>query len=388
MSVNATEDGSGAESILLIDGHNDLPWQLRKRFANDLDQVDLRDTRALDPRMHTDLGRLRRGGVGAQFWALYLPVDAAGPGATRMLLEQLDVTRRMTARYASEFRAAITADEIEAAASEGRIASLLAIEGGHGIEGSAGVLRSMAAAGVRYMTLTHNANTEWADACCEDPAHGGLTDHGRELVREMNRCGMLVDLAHASVDTMWDALATSRVPVIFTHSGARAVTDHVRNVPDAVLHRVRDTGGVVMATFVPAFVSAAVRDHQAGREAEEARLARLHPSDPERRDLELAAWDQDHPAPRATLSDVADHIDHLVRVMGAEHVGIGSDYDGIADTPDGLEDAACFPALFEELRRRGHDDETLAKIAGGSILRVLRVAERHAADAGWSWPGR
>lgn len=373
--------------MLLIDGHNDLPWQIRKRFGNDLERFDLRDTRALQPRMHTDLGRLRRGGVHAQFWALYVPIEAAGPGAARVLLEQLDVTRRMVARYPARLALAVRAEEIEASATDGRIASVLAIEGGHAIEGSAGVLRSMAGAGVRYMTLTHNAHTEWADCCCEDPRHGGLTDLGRDLVREMNRCGMLVDLSHASLGTMWDAIATSRVPVVFTHSGARSVTDHVRNVPDAVLHRVRDTGGLVMATFVPAFVSERVRGWQALREAEEARLQRLHPSDPERRDLELAAWDREHPAPRATLSDVADHIDHLVRVMGPEHVGIGSDFDGITETPDGLEDVACFPALLEELGRRGHGEDALAAIAGGNLLRLLRASERAAREAGWRWHG-
>jgi membrane dipeptidase len=386
--VPPSQESQGSERPLLIDGHNDLPWQLRKRFDNDLDRFDFRDTRALDPRMHTDLGRLRSGGVGGQFWALYLPVDAAGPGATRMLLEQLDVTRRLIARYPGELAPAVTADELEEAAAAERIASILAIEGGHAIESSAGVLRSMAAAGVRYMTLTHNANTEWADCCCEDPIHGGLTGHGKALLGEMNRCGMLVDLAHASVGTMWDALATSRVPVIFTHSGARAVTDHVRNVPDAVLHRVRDTGGLVMATFVPAFVSEEVRNYQAEREAEEARLLRLHPGDCERRELELAAWDRDRETPRATLADVADHVDHLVRVMGAEHVGIGSDFDGIKDTPDGLEDVSCFPALLGELRNRGHGDDALRAIAGGNLLRLLRASERHAHDAGWRWPDR
>lgn len=386
--MHAPDDNDQIGRPLLIDGHNDLPWQLRQRFDNDLERVDLHDTRALSPPMHTDLSRLRTGGVGAQFWALYVPVDRAGPGAARFLLEQLDVMRRLEQRYPSDLGPAVTADDIERQVSDGRIASLLAIEGGHAIEDSPGVLRSMAVAGVRYMTLTHNAHTAWADCCCEEPRHGGLSETGRELLAEMNRCGMLVDLSHASVGTMWDALAGSRTPVVFTHSGARAVTDHVRNVPDRVLHRVRDTGGLVMATFVPAFVSAAVHSHQAEREAEQARLTLLHPADEDRRDLELAAWDRDRPEPRATVADVADHIDHLVRVMGAEHVGIGSDFDGIRDVPDGLEHAGRFPALLSELARRGHNEEQLRAIAGGNLLRVLRAAERHASGAGWHWQSR
>jgi membrane dipeptidase len=377
--IEVTAAGS---DLLLIDGHNDLPWQLRLRFGNDLDKFDLGDTRALDPPMHTDLGRLRSGGIGAQFWALYVPTDMAGPGASRILLEQLDVTLRLIDRYPGHLALATTADELEAVAATGRIASLLAIEGGHGLENSPAVLRSMARAGVRYMTLTHNAHTEWADCCCEDPRHGGLSNAGKQFIVEMNRSGMLVDLAHASVGTMWDALATSQVPVVFTHSGARAVTDHVRNVPDQVLHRVRDTGGLVMATFVPAFISERVRQYEANLEAEETRLARLHPVGAEHRALELAAWRRDHPAPRATLADVADHIDHLVRVMGVEHVGIGSDFDGITKVPTGLEDVSCFPALLDELRSRGHDMDAVRAIAGGNMLRVLRAAERFAANHG------
>lgn len=367
--------------MLLIDGHNDLPWQLRTRFGNRLEGFDFRDARQLVPPIHTDLRRLREGGVGAQFWALYVPIEHRGAAATKVLLEQLDVTERLHARH-PELRPARTADEIEAAATGGGIASVLAVEGGHALDDSPAVLRLLARLGVRYLTLTHNANTGWADSCSEPPAHGGLNALGREIVAEMNRLGVLVDLSHASDDTMRQAIETSRVPVLFTHSGARALTDHPRNVPDAILHRVRDTGGVVMATFVPTFVSSVVRAHHAAHQAEIARLATLHPADVPRRERELTAWLREHPTPRATVADVADHIDYLLRVLGPEHVGIGSDFDGIPQVPDGLDDVSCYPNLFAELRRRGHEEATLAAIAGANVLRALRAAERFAAASG------
>lgn len=359
----------------LIDGHNDTPWQIRQRFGGRVDGLCFRDTTALEPPMHTDLRRLRAGGVGAQFWAAYVPVEAAGAGAARVMLEQIDVVWQLARRYPEELAMAASADELERVHGAGRIACLIGVEGGHGLEGSPAVLRCAWRCGARYLTLTHNRHTEWADSATEEPRHGGLTEAGRDMVRELNRLGMMVDLSHTAEATMRDALETSRAPVVFTHSGARAVTDHPRNVPDAILETVRDRGGLVMATFVPHFVSAAVRDHRATRDGERARAAALHPADAPARERLLAEWDAGHPAPRATVGDVADHLDHLRAVMGPEHVGIGSDFDGIAEVPEGLEDTAAYPALLSELVTRGWPAADLRLLAGGNLLRVLRAAE-------------
>ncbi len=364
----------------LIDGHNDVPHQVSRRLDGDLERFDFEDTTGLEPPMHTDLSRLRAGRVGAQFWAAYVPIERAGPGAARLMFESIELASRLISSYPDTLEAAFGADDIERIHATGKIASLIGVEGGHGIENSLTFLRRAHQAGGRYMTLLHNVHTDWADCGFLDPIHGGLTDFGRQVVACMNDIGMLVDLSHASADTMRQAIETSRAPAACTHSGARAITDYPRNVPDDVLHLLRDTGGIVMATFVPYFVSTRVLEHNAERAGCKARLAELHPDDAERRERELAAWDTDHPTVRATLAEVADHIDYLCSVMGTEHVGIGSDFDGIEVLPDGLEDVSKFPDLFVELARRGYSDEELRAIAGGNFLRVMRAVESTAAS--------
>ena len=359
----------------LIDGHNDVPWQLRIRFGNDLDQIDFRDTGGLAPPMHVDLARLKAGGVGAQCLAAYVPIEDAGPGAADVMLEQLDVAARLVAAYPEDLAPARTADEIETAFAAGRIACLLAVEGGHGLENSLDNLRAAFAAGARYLTLVHNIHTDWADCCRQDPVHEGLTDLGREIVREMNNLGMLVDLSHASTATMLDVLDVTGAPVAATHSGARAVNDYPRNVDDATMQRIAAGGGIVMATFVPYFVSTEVLAHRAERAGEVARLAQLMPDEPDRRRAALDLWDNNHPKPRATLAQVADHIDHMRDVMGIAHIGLGSDFDGIDEVPVGLEDASTYPALLDELAGRGYSANDLRSIVGGNFLRVLRAVE-------------
>ena len=369
-------------SAPLIDGHNDVPWQIRSRFDNDLSAFDFSDTTELDPAMHTDLPRLAQSGLGGQFWSVYIPTSLAGPGAARAVFEQIDVARRLIARHPDRLELVTDAAGLEAAAAAGRIASLFGMEGGHSIENSLAVLRELYLAGARYMTLTHSANTDWADASTDEPEHNGLNDFGKEVVREMNRLGMLVDLSHVSPKTMHDALDVSRAPVIFSHSSAFAVTQHARNVPDDVLRRLPETDGVVMVTFVPSFLNEEVR-----REGEEMRLemrrirARLE-ADLEGDALntavreELQRWREQNPSARASLADAADHIDHIKAVAGVRYVGIGGDYDGISTVPEGLEDVTAYPALFLELRRRGYSDDELRAIAGGNLLRVFRAAEK------------
>ncbi len=364
----------------LIDGHNDTPWELRARTGNRLSRLDLASSTAgLSPPMHTDIARLRQGGVGGQFWSVYVPATLPGPEAVKEVLEQIDVVHRMAARWPDTFEVAYGPDDVRRIFAAGKIASLIGVEGGHSIDDSLGVLRQLYRAGARYMTLTHFQSTDWADSATDAPAHHGLTPFGREVVREMNRLGMLVDLSHVSPDVMRQALETSEAPVIFSHSSARALDDHPRNVPDDVLRRLPDNGGVVMVTFVEAFVSEDVRRYYAERAAEKARLEDLHPGDPQAVDAGLEAWDEGHPAVRATLSQVADHIDRVRQVAGIDHVGIGSDFDGIKRGPVGLEDVSCYPALLAELLRRGYTDEEVEKVAGGNLLRAFDRAEAVAA---------
>ena len=320
----------------LIDGHNDLPWAIRQSDVAPHDVEDPAHDLRRGTRFHTDIARLRAGMVGAQFWSVYIPFEAVEEGAAKVQLEQIDIALQMVERYPDVFELALDASDVERAFGSGRIASMLGMEGGHAIENSLGSLRAFHALGARYMTLTHNGTLDWADSCCDDARHGGLTEFGREVVREMNRLGMLVDLSHTSPETMNDALDVAEAPVIWSHASARGLRDHPRNVPDQVLRRLPDNGGVVMVTFVPSFVT----------ESE-----------------------------RATLADVADHIDHVAEIAGVDHVGIGSDFDGIDSTPEGLEDVSTFPALFEELARRGWSDEELRKLAGGNLLRVMRESE-------------
>lgn len=324
------------ETTPLIDGHNDLPWAIRGSAEGPRDvHAEGHDLRS-PTSFHTDIPRLREGRVGAQFWSVYIPFGAVEEGAARTQLEQIDIAREIIDTYPDVFELALDASDVERIFASGRIASMLGMEGGHAIENSLGALRAFHRLGVRYMTLTHNGTIDWADSAADTARHGGLTSFGREVVREMNRLGMLVDLSHTSPSTMNDVLDIARAPVIWSHASAFEVTEHPRNVPDQVLERLPENGGVVMVTFVPAFVS----------------------EDGE-----------------ATLEDVADHIDHVANVAGVDHVGIGSDFDGISSTPVGLEDASTFPALFAELSRRGWTEEQLAKLAGGNLLRVMREAE-------------
>lgn len=321
----------------LIDGHNDLPWAIRNSELGPHDvALDDHDLRAPTP-FHTDIDRMFEGGVGGQFWSVYIPFDAVEEGAAKVQLEQIDIGLQIIDRYPDAFQLALTASDVETAFGKGRIASMLGMEGGHAIENSLGSLRAFYAMGVRYMTLTHNGTLDWADACCDEARHGGLTEFGREVVREMNRMGMLVDISHVSPETMNDVLDVAEAPVIWSHSSARGLHDHPRNVPDQVLRRLPENGGVVMVTFVPQF---------------------------------LTSRDQ------ATIGDVADHIEHVVELAGVDYVGIGSDFDGIDSTPVGLEDVSTFPALLAELSRRGWSDEDLRKVTGENVLRAWREAER------------
>jgi membrane dipeptidase len=363
--------------VPLIDGHNDLPWQYHERFRDQLGKLDLRrDASGLAPPLHTDIPRLRRGGVGCQLWSVYVPVELAGPAAVQAVIEQIDVVHRLAELYPDTFEMAATADDVIRVHRGGRIASLIGVEGGHSIGNSLAVLRELYRAGARYMTLTHSKNDDWADSATDQPRHGGLTRFGEEVVREMNRLGMLVDLSHVAPRTMQAAMAVSAAPVIFSHSSARALDAHPRNVPDEVLDMLPRQGGVVMVSFVTTFTSEAVRAYDAERNGAEARLKALYPEDPARVERELAAWSAAHPPPHATLSQVADHIDHVRRRAGIDHVGLGSDFDGMTLTPDGLADVAQYPVLLAELLRRGYRDEDVKKVAGANLLRVLREAER------------
>jgi membrane dipeptidase len=363
----------------LIDGHNDLPWELRMRAGGDEATVDLAEVDLAAPvaGTHTDLPRLAAGGVGAQFWSVYVPARLAGQAAVVAVLEQIDLARRMIAAYPQALEPALTSADVERAFSGGRVASLFGAEGGHAIAGSLGVLRMLYALGVRYMTLTHNRNVGWADSATDAPDVGGLSDFGREVVSEMQRIGMLVDLSHVSPDTMRDALDVAAAPVIFSHSSARALCDSPRNVPDDVLQRLAANDGLCMVTFVPAFVSQDCADWFAGLKAEAARRG-LDPTDLRQLDGLSAEWERAHPQPRATLAQVADHIEHVRTVAGIEHVGIGGDFDGTAEVTAGLEDVSAYPALFAELLARGWTESDCAALAGGNILRVMRAAESHA----------
>jgi membrane dipeptidase len=364
---------AAARALLLatpvFDGHNDLPWALRQAGEGDPGLVDIA---ALVPFTHTDLPRLAAGRVGAQFWSVYVPAELDGDAAVATTLEQVDLVRRLIARHHNSLGLALTAADAEQIMAAGKVASLIGAEGGHSIGCSLGVLRALHMLGVRYLTLTHNRNLPWADSATDEPACGGLTDFGRDVVTEMQRIGMLVDLSHASPETMSDALDAASAPVIFSHSSARALTDHPRNVPDAILERLAGNGGVAMVTFVPAFVSSACRDWDRDAAAEAERRGLDYRNIASRAELE--DWVRANPMPSATIADIADHIDHVSEVAGLDHVGIGGDFDGTSELPHGLEDVSCYPALFAELLGRGWSAADCGKLANGNILRVLRDA--------------
>ncbi|MCG7527393.1 dipeptidase [Streptomyces sp. OfavH-34-F] len=357
----------------VVDGHNDLPWALREQVGYDLAARDIATDQSAH--LHTDIPRLRAGGVGAQFWSVYVRSDLAGDAAVSATLEQIDAVAELLDRYPADLRRALTADDMEAARAEGRIASLMGAEGGHSIANSLGTLRGLYALGVRYMTLTHNDNIAWADSATDEPGVGGLSPFGHEVVREMNRTGMLVDLSHVAATTMRDALATSVAPVMFSHSSSRAVCDHPRNIPDDVLALLPANGGIAMATFVPKFVlPEAVAWTRAADE--NLRAHGLHHLDTTARAMELhAAFEAAHPRPVATAATIADHLDHMRDVAGIDHIGIGGDYDGTAFLPQGLESVAGYPNLVAELLRRNWSADDLAKLTWRNAVRVLRAAE-------------
>jgi membrane dipeptidase len=357
--------------VPIVDGHNDYPMVVREKANGDLAKLDIRQPQ---PGIMTDLKRLAAGGVGGQFWSVYVPVDLKGVDAVSATLDQIDIVYQMIARYPDRLALAVTADEVERIEKQGKIASLIGVEGGHSINGSLGVLRMFYRLGARYMTLTHSSNTPWADSATDTPQHNGLTPFGEEVVREMNRLGMLVDLSHVSPATMDAALRVSRAPVIFSHSAARALVDRPRDVPDNVLAQLPKNGGVIMVTFVPSFVSQEVASYTTLEEGEEKRLTdELKNAGAVKKTMD--DWRKSHPAPRATLIQVADHIDHIKAVAGIDHIGLGSDFDGITSVVVGLEDVSTYPQLVRELLRRGYSDDDIRKIAGRNILRTLRQAE-------------
>ena len=363
------------KEVPLIDGHNDVPWQYRGRADYKFSEIDFMDTTELERPMHTDIPRLKEGGVGAQFWSVFVPYGLRGSEAVQATMEQIDFVHKMTEYYPDEFELALTADDIERIHANGKIASLIGMEGGHSIHNSLGALRQFYKLGARYMTITHSGTLDWADSATDIPLNGGLTEFGNEVIREMNRLGMLVDLSHVSPQTMRDAIAISEAPVIFSHSSARALNGHPRNVPDDVLDLVKENNGIVMVTFVPSFISENLRTHLADMQAELARLKSLYNGQPERVEKEMEVWGEANPAPSATLDEVADHIDHIKKRIGVDHVGIGGDYDGIRSLPAGLEDVSTYPDLLAELMRRGYSETDIKKIAGLNALRVMREAE-------------
>jgi membrane dipeptidase len=366
----------------LIDGHNDLAWELREKYGSKVETTDVSaSSDKLSQPLQTDMARLHAGRVGGQFWSVYIPAELSGGAAVQATLEQIDIVKRLAARYPKDLELAATADDVVRIHKAGRIASLMGMEGGHQIGNSLAVLRQTYALGVRYMTLTHFLNNDWADSATDDPKHNGLTPFGKSVVAEMNRLGMILDLSHVSPKTALDALAVTKAPVMFSHSDARALNDHPRNVPDDVLKRVAANGGVVMVNFYPGHLSQAVIAWNAVRAGEEARGKVYFNGQPERRKAAMDAWDKNNPRPATSIGLVADHIDYIAKVAGHDHVGLGGDLDGIGgESVVGLEGVDGYPRVFAELIKRGWTDSDLAKLAGGNILRVMRGVEATAAS--------
>jgi membrane dipeptidase len=389
-AAQAADDPNLARALAVLkrqpifDGHNDWPEQLRGRFGEAWWQQDLTSMTGLTPRMDTDIKRLHAGKVGAQFWSVYVPASVTGPAAVKATLDQIDIVRGIIARHPADFELATTAADVRRIQKTGKVASMMGAEGGSQIDNDLAVLRMYHALGVRYLTLTHVRHNDWADSANEAPRAVPLTAFGQAVIHEMNRIGMLVDLSHVSPGTMKAALAVTKAPVIFSHSSARAITDHPRNVPDDVLQLLAANGGVVMVNYAPGYVSRARQEWEAARAAERARAnappySGLYLGQPERAAAAMAEWDKAHPMPPVTLGEVADHIDHLAKLAGHDHVGIGSDLDGIESTPDGLGGVDTYPALIAELLRRGWSEADCEKLAGGNVLRVLEAAEKVAA---------
>jgi membrane dipeptidase len=363
---------------LVFDGHNDLPWQLRMKDDPFFQRLDISRPQ---PSVHTDIERLRKGGVGAQFWSAYVDAATAKTGtAVKETLEQIDIIHRLVRAYPDTFEMALTADEVVRIRKAGKIASLIGVEGGHSIDNSLGVLRSLYRLGARYMTLTHSDTLDWADSATDEPRHGGLTKFGESVVIEMNRLGMLVDISHVSADTMRHALKVTKAPVIASHSSAFALAPHPRNVPDDVLKLVAKNGGVVMVNFYPGFITAEGARALKDTVEKYRELKKQYPKEAEFK-VAFAQWRKENPVPPATIHDVVDHIEHIIKVAGVDHVGLGSDYDGIGSVPRQLEDVSCYPYITQALLDRGHSPEAIRKVLGENALRVLRAAEEVA--KGW-----
>jgi membrane dipeptidase len=361
------------KQVPLIDGHNDLCWAMRESANYDFGKMDIK---LPQPKLHTDIPRVKQGGLGGQFWSVYVPATLQGGHAVSATLEQIDCVYELAKRYPETFEIARTADDVERIFKKGKIASMIGMEGGHSIDNSLATLRMFAKLGAGYMTLTHSLNTAWADSATDTPQHNGLTKFGEEVVREMNWLGMLVDLSHVSPDTMQAALRVTQAPVIFSHSSARALVDVPRDVPDNILQQLPKNGGVVMITFVPGFSSIEVANYNRLETAQQTLLKSQNPNDENAVKAGMTAWAASHPAPRATLSQVADHVDHVKKIAGIDHIGLGGDFDGITSVPLGLEDTSKYPALIAELLKRGYTDQDIKKILSGNVLRVMREAEK------------
>jgi membrane dipeptidase len=364
--------------VPLIDGHNDLPWEFRKH-GGDINAIDLsKNTSAA--KLVTDIPRLRAGCIGGQFWSVYIPATITGSDAVKAVLEQIDVVHQMVERYPNDFELALTADDIERIHRNGKIASLIGMEGGHAIDNSLAMLRMTYQLGARYMTLTHTKSLDWADAAGDEPKCHGLSLFGEKVVHEMNRLGMLVDVSHVSDETMAAAIKVSKAPVICSHSSARALCDVPRNVPDNLLKKIAEKRGVVMVNFVPGFLKKTTKEYAAQTDAEEKRLEEIYGKDKPEVEQGVEKWRAAHPRPPITLSDVADHIDHIRKVAGVDSVGIGGDFEGFGHPPQGLDDVSCYPALLAELSRRGYSDDEIKKVAGLNLLRAFRAAEKVSAQ--------
>jgi membrane dipeptidase len=359
------------ESSLVDDGHNDMPWEIRDQGSASFTKLDISQPQ---PKLHTDIPRLRKGGVGAQFWSVWVPAYTAEEGtALAMTLEQIELVKAMIARYPETFELALTPADVERIRADGKIASMIGVEGGHSIENSLGNLRQLFNLGARYMTLTHSDSLDWADSGTDKPKVGGMNDFGREVVREMNRLGMLVDISHVSEETMQDVLDVTKAPVVFSHSSARAIADHPRNVPDSILKQLPKNDGVVMVNYYSLFVVPAAAELGQQQLAFEAGLKRQGVSGRDRR-AAVEGWRRQHPAPAGTIHDVLDHIDHIAKVAGVDHVGLGSDYDGVSMLPAQLEDVATYPYITQGLLDRGYSEDDIRKVLGGNLMRVWRKA--------------